>query len=50
MAEKKTQEKFNLWDYAVDRDGDLNDDGRTDIAVAGKSGTYVILNRGPVDQ
>ena len=32
------------------RTGDLNDDGRTDIAVAGKSGTYVILNRGPVDQ
>jgi hypothetical protein len=24
--------------------GDLNQDKRTDIAVAGKSGTYVLLN------
>jgi hypothetical protein len=26
--------------------GDLNGDGRLDIAVAGKSGTYVIFNEG----
>ncbi len=26
------------------RSGDLNGDGRTDLAVAGKSGTYVLLN------
>jgi hypothetical protein len=24
--------------------GDINGDGRTDIAVAGKSGTYALLN------
>jgi hypothetical protein len=27
--------------------GDLDGDGRTDIAVAGKSGTYALLNRAP---
>ncbi|MDH3583389.1 MAG: VCBS repeat-containing protein [Phycisphaerae bacterium] len=29
------------------RTADLNGDGRLDIAVAGKSGTYVLLNKGP---
>ena len=28
------------------RTGDLNGDGRLDIAVAGKSGTYIIFNEG----
>ncbi len=28
------------------RTGDLNGDGRTDIAVAGKSGTYILFNEG----
>ncbi|MCH5373027.1 MAG: VCBS repeat-containing protein, partial [Planctomycetes bacterium] len=28
------------------RTGDLNGDGRLDIAVAGKSGTYILLNEG----
>ncbi len=27
--------------------GDLNGDGRPDIAVAGKSGTYILFNEGP---
>ena len=27
------------------RTGDLNGDGRADIAVAGKSGTYLILSK-----
>ncbi len=29
------------------RVADLDGDGKPDIAVAGKSGTYVLLNRGP---
>ncbi len=29
------------------RTGDLNGDGRLDIAVAGKSGTYILFNEGP---
>ena len=33
------------WTLAV-ACGDLNGDGRLDIAVAGKSGTYVIINEG----
>ena len=28
------------------RTADLNQDGRPDIAVAGKSGTYVLINQG----
>lgn len=28
------------------RTGDLNDDGRLDIAVAGKSGTFIVFNEG----
>lgn len=29
------------------RTADLDDDGRLDIAVAGKTGTYILYNRGP---
>ena len=28
------------------RTGDLNGDGKIDLAVAGKSGTYVLINQG----
>lgn len=44
--ERKTISKGSAGSGLQIATGDLNGDGRLDIAVAGKSGTYVIINEG----
>ena len=44
---KHTIEKGRVGIGLQIRTADINADGRLDIAVAGKSGTYILLNQGP---
>ena len=44
---RHTIEEGNVGTGLQIRTGDLNGDKRIDIAVAGKSGTYVLINKGP---